>query len=200
MAWHAKVLDGEILERRDFEPSDQSKLADGKPRWLPIITERPEYDPVAQVLEGPQLVFERDQVIERYTAHVKSREEIDSMILRKDVAIEAEFNRRWQMAIAFPIGGKMYDWHADGDAVTNIMGVTLQIALGVPVPDPRPWTPVGADEAIDVTHAELVGLGATIAQRKDRLFAIKKARQKALFEMTDPKEIDAVDPSEGWDI
>lgn len=197
---HALVKDGAILELRDYEPiGDQSQLAAGKPRQLPIEVVRPEFNPVSHVIEGPEYTFEATRVVEAYTVRAKNGDEVAAMIAAKQAQIDAEFQRRCALPIEFAVGGETYRWHADAEARENILGVVLLIATGVPVPNPRPWTPVGYLTSVDVSHAELIMLGATIAGRKDALFVIKKAMQAAVDVMTDPLQIAAVDVAEGWE-
>lgn len=123
---------------------------------------------------------------------------LEELIAAKDAAIEAEFHARATAQIAHTVGGVSYEFHADAEAIGNISGVVLLITAGVSVPDPRPWTPVGSFSPIDITHAELVGLGAAIAARKDALFVIKKAKQAAVAAMTDAGDVAAYDAAAGW--
>lgn len=200
MSRHALVKDGAILDWRDDPPNrDQSQLAEGKPRYLPLEIDQPSFDPVSQVREGPTYVVEANRVVEAYTVRAKNADEIQAMREAKDTAIEREFDARWTAPIEFEVGGHVHTWHADQNAVTNIMGQVLMIAAGAPVPNPRPWTPVGSFTPVDITHAELVGLGGAIAVRKDVLFAVKRAKQAAVAAMTDPAQIDAVNPAADWE-
>lgn len=202
---HALVKDGEIVEFREYAPNvDQSGLAPGKPRMLPVETVYDDYDPVSQARLGPTYTVESARVVERYASRAKNETEIAAMISGKDAEIEAEFMRLYCAPIAYSVGGVEYQFHADISARENITGV-LQMyreaaLVGVNLPDPRHWTPLGSDDPILITRAELAGLGISIGARKDQLHTIKKARQKALAAMTDPVEINAVDPTSGWDI
>jgi hypothetical protein len=193
---YAKVLDGTILEYRDEPPlGDQMQLPEGKPRWLPVEIVRPDFDPVSEIETGPTVVVLEASVQEVYASRPKDTGEIAAMIADKDRQIEAEFAARCDAPI--PFAGHV--WHADAAARENIIGIVVMIAAGVPVPDPRPFTPVGEDDPVQLSHADFVGLGAAIAARKDSLFVVKKARQAELAAMTDPAEIDAVDAGEGWE-
>lgn len=120
------------------------------------------------------------------------------LIAAKDAAIEREFAGRVTSPISFEVDGGVHLWHADAAAVTNIMGVVLLIAAGVPVPNPRTWTPVGSFDAVAITHAELIGLGATIAARKDVLFTIKKTKQAEVAALTDVDDVREYDVMSGW--
>jgi hypothetical protein len=85
MSRHALVKDGAILEYRDEAPNrDQTKLAAGKPRLLPIVVEdRPTYDPAKETLTGPTYVVEATRVIERYTVTSKTLAERKAQMLRQ---------------------------------------------------------------------------------------------------------------------
>lgn len=193
MSLYALVKNGEIIEYRNFEPNvDQSLLAAGKPRWLPVVDN--EYDPIAQ-MRG-EMVVEETRILR--PARDKTVDEVAEMRAAKDEAIDAEFQRLFRLPINFTVGGQAYDFHADEDALQNIMGVVILINSGVPVPNPRKWTPKDVLIPIDITHAEIVGLGAAIAARKDALFIKKKQKQYALSLLTDPVEIYAIDVTEGW--
>ena len=202
---HALVKDGEIVEFRNYAPNvDQSELANGKPRMLPVETVEDEFDPISQVREGPTYEIEEARVVARYTSRAKNQDEIAAMIAAKDAEIEAEFTRLYCAPVTYSVGGQEYQFHADTNARENITGV-LQMyreaaLVGLTLPDPRSWTPLGSADPIEISRAELAGLGITIGARKDALHTIKKARQKALALLTDPAEIDAVDPLTGWDI
>lgn len=205
MSKWARVLDGEIIGFVHEAPNvDQSLLAPGKPRILPMEVEADAFDPVSQVQEGPTYEVESARVVERYTSRAKNGDEIAAMIAAKDAAIEVEFVRLHNLPIVHEVGGVEYTFHADAPARENITGV-LQMyyeadRLGSPLPDPRPWTPMGVVLPVQITRAELAMLGMAIGLRKDALYIIKKTKQAVLAAMTDPVEIDAVDPLTGWAI
>lgn len=199
MIEYALVKDGAVIEYRGDAPNvDQTQLAPNKPRMLPVIEDRPEYDQASEALDGPETVIGATQVIKRWTKRVKTQSEIDAMIASVDARIEREFERRWTEPIAHTINGVEYTWHADRDAVTNIMGVMLSAqATGAGLDTARTWTPVGSDVGVQVTIADVIALGMAIAQRKDALFATKKAKQ-AQLKTRSPSEIVAYDVTVGW--
>lgn len=197
MSRHALVKDGAILEYRDAAPNvDQATLHPSKPRLLPVVVDRPDYDPQTQVMTGPAYEVEAARVVERYTARTKNEDEAALLIAAKDAEIEAEFNRRKSAPIAFEVEGKLYDFHADQGAVENIMGLAILAGQGI-AQNPRNWTPLGSADPVE--NVNVVLLGAVIAARRDALFIVKKAKQKALAAMTDPAEIAAIDPAAGWE-
>lgn len=202
---HALVKNGQVVEFRDYAPNvDQSKLPEGKPRQLPVETLSENFDPVSQILEGPTYEIESTRVIERYKARAKNEGEIVEMIAAKDAEIDAEFMKRYCAPILHEVGGVEYEFHADGPARENIQGVLDMYnegdRMGQLRPDPRPWTPKGAPAFIMITRDELALLGIAIGARKDALYVIKKGKQLALAALTDPAEINAVDPLNGWDL
>lgn len=201
MTYYARVKDGEILEYQEisYPIQDQFSLHPNKPRLLPVVEDRPEYDPASEALDGPDTIVGATQVTKRWTKRAKTQDEIDVMIASVDARIEREFDRRWTAPIAHTINGVEYMWHADRDAVTNIMGVMLSAqATGSGLDTARTWTPVGSDVGVQVTITDVIALGRAIAQRKDALFATKKAKQAQLKTMS-PTEIAAYDVTVGWE-
>lgn len=198
MTRYAKVLNGEILEYRADAPiGNQSQLAEGKPRWLPVEVTDPAFDPVTQVRTGPVLTVLSTKVKEVYTVRSKTAGERNGMIDAKDAEIEAAFVARCDAPIDVDVGGETYTWHADAAARENIMGVVLMIAVGLPIPDPRPWTPKDG-EPVMLAHSDFVGIGAAIAARKDALYLIKKAKQAEVAELNDAAAIADYDVEAGW--
>lgn len=201
---YAVVKDGEILGYRAEAPNvDQSTLAEGKPRILPVEREEAPFDPVTQVREGPSYEVESTRVVERFTSRAKNGDEIAAMKAAKDTAIEAEFQRLYNLPILFTVGEVEYTFHADEQARENITGVLMAYReaadLSLAMPDPRAWTPMDSGP-ISITRAELAALGIAIAARKDALFTVKKVKQAALAALTDPGAINAVNPLAGWEI
>lgn len=88
---HALVKDGVILEFRDYAPDgDQSKLARGKPRMLPITIDDPVFNSVTQVRSGPDYAVEATRVIERYTVRAKTADEVTAMRTAKIASVKDE--------------------------------------------------------------------------------------------------------------
>lgn len=194
------VKDGVVIGRRDVAPiGDQAALAPSKPRILPRVEVRPDYDPVSEALDGPVVEIGSVEVTYTWTKRAKNAGEIATMAREKDEQIEAEFERRWAAPIEHAVNGIAYRWHADRDAVTNIMGVMLSAqARGLSTSTVRTWTPCESNTPVEVTIADVIAIGLAIVQRKDALFAIKKVRQAALAAMS-AAEIDAIDASVGWE-
>lgn len=200
MTYYARVKDGEILEYQEisYPIQNQFTLHPNKPRLLPVIEERPEYDQASEALDGPAVVVGATNVIHRWKKRAKTQSEIDAIIASVDAKIEREFERRWTAPIAHTVNGTEYMWHADRDAVTNIMGVMLSAqAVGRGLDTTRTWTPIGSHVGVPLTIADVIALGLAIAQRKDVLFALKKAKQAQLKTLP-PADLAAYDVTAGW--
>lgn len=166
-----------------------------KPYLLPVEDTLPEFDAVSEVREGPVVTVGKDKVTRVWTVRAKYSGELAALRAAAKFRVEREFQARAKASVAYLDA----TWHADDEAVQNIMGVVLLIATGAPVPNPRPWTPQGSLTPVDLTHAQIIGLGATIAARKDALFIIKKQKQAAIAALTDAHEIADYDAAAGWD-
>ncbi|MFO1080856.1 MAG: DUF4376 domain-containing protein [Reyranellaceae bacterium] len=199
MTRYAKLLAGEIVEILDLPGGAPAGSVIGshpnKPYLLPLEDTRPAFDDVAEVEEGPTVTILADKVSRVWTARPKNADEIEALRTAAKRRVEEEFQARTKAPISY-LGET---WHADDEAVQNIMGVVLLIASGVPVPNPRPWTPIGSLTPIDLSHTQIVGLGAVIAGRKDALFVIKKAKQAAIAALTDARQIADFDAAAGWE-
>ena len=193
---YALIRDGVVIDTADRIPEGSLQEPRGaKPYWLPRVDVMPdEHDDDTEVLDE-SIEIAGGQVTRTYTARARTADEWASLRAPVLARLEAEFRRRWQSPIDY-LGAT---WHADQEAVNNISGVVLLIAAGVPVPNPRPWTPRGSFTPVEVTHAELVGLGAAIASRKDALFAAKKAKQAEVAGLTSVAALAAYDVAVGWE-
>lgn len=205
MTEYAKVQNGAVLEYQDFAKpiDDQTKIISTKPKWLPVEVEGADFNPVTQARSDDfQLVIERARVVRRFTVRDKNADDLAAMRDKKNNALEAEFQRLWQLPIVFALGKTDYTWHADKEAVNNIMGCLMSYreseAIGADLPDPREWTPKGSLTPVSISRLQLTGLGLAIGARKDALFVKKKDKQGQLAALIDPAKIDAYDPLADW--
>lgn len=201
MATFDLVKDGVIVETRDFGdvvPSDLSHKDVGL--WLPrvLVGMEAPFDPLTQVRDET-VAISAGQVTYTYTVREMNADELDFLRGPLLLGISNEYHRRASLPVEFTAGGVSKQWDADDGAIRNISGVVLLIAAGVPVPDPRPWTAYGEMEPTNITHAELVGLGATIAARVDTLFATKKIKEAELSAFTSAADVLAYDVLAGWE-
>lgn len=114
--------------------------------------------------------------------------------------IAREFKLHACASISHRVGGVVYEFNADDEAIQNIMGVIMLITVGLPVPDPRDWTPLGSLVAVSITHAELIGLGGAIASRKDALHVRKKKKQQAIANLPDVFTVLDYDATADWTV
>ena len=142
---------------------------------------------------GDQIIASVSALLAAKAARELPPPTLEQVKANADQKIEIEFHKRASEPIAHVVSGVSYEWHADNDALQNIMGIVLLINSGVPVPDPRPWTPKGAWTPVSITHAELIGLGAAIAASKDALFIAKKAKQAEIADLDTVEAVEAFD-------
>ncbi len=193
MTDYAWVLNGEIqrLQAFDGAPDD---LPPAKGAWLPAELTDPETpDHTVQAWQ-----IGEDFVRRIWTVPAPDPDRFPGLVAQALARISDEFERRSNAPIKYTVGGVEYQWGGDADARENIMGVVILIAAGVPVDNPRPWTPQKAMTPVMITHAELIGLGAALATRKDALYVAKKALSAAVLAATTEAELEAVDIAAGW--
>lgn len=202
MARHALVRAGAVLRYEDFT-SFPPALAPNKGAWLPVEVENEIHDEVNETRSGPEIVIEKNRIVHRYTVRPKNDDELAELRRNKADEIEAEFQRRWQLPITHEIDGAPYEWHADQEAVDNIIGVLMSYreadSIGITLPDPRNWTPLGFLKPLTIARKQLVGLGLAIGGRKEALFVRKKIKQTELAALEKPADILAYDAAAGWE-
>jgi len=142
---------------------------------------------------GDQIIASVSVLLAAKAAREMPPPTLEQVKANADQQVEIEFHKRAAQPITHIVGGLSYEWHADNDALQNIMGIVLLINSGVAVPDPRPWTPKGSSMSVSITHGELIGLGAAIAARKDALFIAKKAKQAEIAELDSVEAVAAFD-------
>lgn len=173
----ALVKDGEILEYRDYAPEgDQSKLAPGKARMLPVEVTDPAFNPVTQVRTGPVVTVLATKVKEVYSVRAKSADERDAMRAEKVAAIKAEAEAR--IVAIMP-----------RDAQVNALAQASEAVL-THGPSPADW-PVELQTAASDNLAKWAAIKA-IRTRSNELEA-------GVAALTTAAEIDAFDPAQGWD-
>ena len=96
------------------------------------------------------------------------------------------------------INAVSYPFTADAEARENIMGINTAIAVGVPVPDPRPWFPKGYTVPIQVTHADLASIGAAILAEKDAVMQVYFTHKAVIGALTDPQAVLDYDVTTGY--
>jgi len=166
----------EILEFRNYAPNvDQKLLAEGKPRMIKVEDNPPEYDPKIQYLEKSYDVQD-EVVVVNYSVLEKPQEDVDKLVSEKIQEIKDEARRR------------IYEVLLDHQQI-NAMAAGLENLL-VFGPDLAQWPKEQKDKASDLLQ---------------KWAKIKQIRYKSdelegkLYALTDPKEISAFDPLEGWD-
>lgn len=97
-----------------------------------------------------------------------------------------------------PISYLNHIWHADEEAIQNIHGIVALILAGINIPNPRPWTPKDSLFSVNLTHQELIGLGAIIAQRKDLLYIVKKSKENEILNLMTTDDVLNYNLNNNW--
>lgn len=116
--------------------------------------------------------------------------------------IEQEYLRRSEQPFTAEVDGVTRTWHGDQEGMRNVNDVLLGIALGVGVPNPRPWKPLDSDEMTLVSHSGFAAIKLAHAARKDQLFIVQRALKdhiRSLAASGDAAAVSAFDPLSGWD-
>lgn len=173
MSRHALVLNGEILEYRDYAPNvDQSTLAPGKPRMLPVVKVNAEHDPVTQVRTGPQYIVEANQVSEVYTVRNKNAAELAAMKANKVAAVKAEAETR---ILAIMPQHKQLNSLALGMEMVTTYG-----------PDPTKWPDDARAtyDAVMAQWAQIKALRAASNAKEAEIAALKAPAGVAAYDVT----------------
>jgi hypothetical protein len=178
----ALVKAGAVLQYSDVAPNvDQSLLADGKPRWLPVETANETFDEVSEVREGPDVIVEAARVVHSYTVREKNEDEIAAMRADKIDAIKAEAQARISAVIT---GTRSTSF--DRLLVTELNMTARGVEL--------------ANKGASRTSDELAESSALQAVW-DAVKAIRTRSNEleASLAANDPAAIDAFDVAQGWD-
>ena len=189
-AW---VVNGQIQRLQSFETAPEA-LPPAKGAWLPVELE----DPESAAHTVPEWQIKEDVARRIWTIPAPDPVRLDQLVAEAISRVNAEFEQRANAPIVYAVDGFDYYWGGDATARENVMGVVTLISAGVPVDNPRPWTPHGSMTPVMVTHAELIGLGAAMAARKDALYVAKKDLVAAIMAAADSVELAAIDVSAGW--
>lgn len=177
MPLYAVVKAGEITGYRSTAPNvDQSTLAEGKPRILPVEVENEEFDPITEVRTGPEMIVESIRVRKVYTVRDKSEDEIAAMKAAKVSAIKAEAQKR---ILAIMPAYQQTNWLAKGMEMSMVHG-----------PDPASW-PVEQQQAANVVLTKWAQIEAIRARSNEV--------EADVLALTDPADVHAFD-TEGWEI
>jgi hypothetical protein len=124
----------------------------------PVDGDKPAYDATVLTLTGPVYTIEATRVLRTWTVAFKPLADLQAL---KRAMAWAECERRLETATAtIAIAGTAYPFGADAESRENIMGAVTAINAGVGIPNPRSWTPKGALQPLDLTHADLIAIGA----------------------------------------
>lgn len=75
---HAKVMNGQIVEEREFADTPPDTTRKGF-QWLPYVDTNPPFDSATQVKTGPVVTIEATQVTRVWSVRAKTAQEIDDI-------------------------------------------------------------------------------------------------------------------------
>ena len=173
---YAVVTNGAVVEYRSTAPNvDQSLLAPGKPRILPVVEVNADYDSISQVREGPVITVEGDRVVYTYNVRAKNADEITAMRNRKLVGVRAIAEQK--------IFAIMPDF-AQRNALA--LGLQLVTTLG--------QFPSGWPEEDQAKYSAISDAWGRIKSIRN----ISNTKEAEIVSLTSPSEIDAYDINAGW--
>lgn len=94
--------------------------------------------------------------------------------------------------------GDVCQFQCDTDSRENIIGINTAISIGLSVPNPRPWTPKGAQTPVMVTHEEFAAIGQAILNKKDELYQIYFAHKTAINALSGYWDVITYDYTTGY--
>ena len=177
MTEYALVIDGAVIEYRNYAPNvDQTKLANSKPRMLPVVRVNDAYDPVSQNRTGPVVTVSTTQVTWTYTVTAKTVGEIDAMRSAKHNELQHEFARR--LSLIVPPGAQFALF------LTGLMGI-LGTGLN------RAAWPAPIKNIFDPLYTLATSQGSA-------LHATWLAKEAEVAALTTAASINAYDVTVGW--
>jgi hypothetical protein len=112
-------------------------------------------------------------------------------------AITAQYNALNILPINFTVGGVVYQWGTTPENINDYFGTAILFMTGA-MTGSIPFTPVNSLTPVLLTEAEIIGIGGTIARRKQDLYAYSLTLQAAIADMTDPVAITNYNIMTGW--
>lgn len=114
----------------------------------------------------------------------------------REAAIELE--RRIDVrAITVSTSAGTHSYGVDRGTLDNLRTVALGILLGT-TPNPRPWTPKGANDPVMVTHDDLKAVSGAVGAAYDAYVQAYLRHKAAIAALADVSAVTAYDVSTGW--
>lgn len=194
------ILD-HVFEDDSADPyATQNELHPGKPYYLPVVVTQPTYDPVSQVIDGVAVeTITATQVTRTWNIRAKNADEIAAMKSDKQAEIDAQFGQRTFAPISYtPAGGTAADFETD-DTARKRINATITLMQAGKLPSPVGWAVYNSVAMVNLTTDDMLNLAAAIAVREQQLFQGNYATLTSqLAALSDPTQINALDPTTGW--
>lgn len=201
--FHAEAP-AEVLAYRDFTPADdQLALPPHKSRWLPVTGVEPAYDAEREIVVGPVVMIEPDQVLQTWSVDVRPLAQRQAEMAR---AVNAERDQR--MRSPFTFGANQFDYDSDSQKRITGAGALAHIAItvGGKQPDDLRWHDGAADFVWIAADNTLVAMDAQTvlafgqaagAWESAHIFAAR-ALKDAIAVAADHDALDLIDITTGW--
>jgi hypothetical protein len=162
----ARVANGTILEIVPGDGVPIHKLAYMKP----VVGEHPEYptyDANVHVIEGPNYAITGNTVTRSWTVTSRDLEEVKAETIERAWSyMESQVEGG---SVSVEISGNTHQFGTDRETRDNLVAVNSAISRGIPVDNPRYWTPKSSPTPIQVTHDDLATIGGAVMNKKDSM-------------------------------
>lgn len=161
-----------------------------------IRIDKPEFDPTFQMLEGPTVEVNETEVWYKYTVKELTLEQVQTLKLTELGNEYAEHLE--QGTVVIEIGDNNFPFGTSAYTREVVSGLINGINAGIPIPDPRPLTPKGALEPINVSHEDIKKIAAAIIVKMDQLHSVYADHKKAILQSTVAANCAKLDVTTNW--
>lgn len=174
----ALIQNSVVIEYREDEALnvDQSQLAPGKPKLVPVVEQNADFDPVSQMREGPAVTVEATRVVWQWTVRAKTENEVNAMRQNKidQVHDQATFRLTPKQGAA---------------GSQQLQALTALVQLLYKYTDRTSWSTPDKTQVTNMIKR---------VQDAQSMRVVEDDKVSQLQALTDPTAIDAYDPSAGW--
>lgn len=182
--------EGEVLETRRYEEEPEGlDVAAHKPRLLPVVDDRPDYDTETEVREGPVWSIENGAAVRRWTVSPRPVEE------RRAAMLQAVRDRRWTAETGgVTVAGAPI--RTDEKSQAKLAGAVALFDLD-PEMDSLEWE-AQPGVFVTLTEAQIKGIGVAVGAHVQACFARSKVLTLAIQAAEDHADLDAIDIAADW--
>jgi hypothetical protein len=177
---------------------DNTVIPSHKASYLKVVqgASQPTYNSNTETLTGPTFALANGVVS---TVWEVTPLELENFRTDKLNALWTyTLNKIEEAVVPVTISGQSYDFGCDREARENIMGILQAITIGIPVDNPKYWSPRNAVTPVLCTHDELKTIGGSILAKKDAQMQVYFMHRAFLMSYDTLNEVDAYDFTGGW--